>query len=1002
MTIRPNSRTHKRNNSPTKTIVATSLFLARAKIKTGEGDRTTTNNSPTNSQHSQTTPSRRQTTAIPQSMGANIGQPMGQLSYRRRVQDSISHQPTDSLPETISVSDAASGGTSHRTRGNIFISQESHRRRFRSWFHKSNIHNSQENWRHSTSLESKTIKLLRQRTTFQDGDPEDNMLNASQERSHDEHRSIRRFPARLNSPSLSPLPSVSMERTAIPVPHTSLRSVIVASRIHQDTETTSQMGEETGDQNVSISGRSYNIGKNKGTIDTLHQSSNEQTERARIPSQRVKIISDTITNSKSSRLYNQLKGYDNNSSPAKDSRHQKGSSKASPQRHRKFKGTFFIRRESNGHLNRNIPSTTNDTQSSSTQELSTSSSQLERQSESHRTSQGEPEMVDGGVEDMEWSVVDTTTSTNGHLHGCLGQGLGNSDQSQNMEWDMVIDRVSPTHQLERIENSTLGNQATTVSRENVERHMRQHDYNSTYQQIRRNKIPSTNDSGRRIMETLSSNRHTNKNNIRSLSIQSSGCSIATTSEPTGMEDQSTIFPSSGQNLGTSQGGLIRVSREHSPSKVHVLEISSISSSSRCTSTLMDNTGQLIHMPTVEPNSSSTGEDSIEQIDSDPDNTMVVERDMVPRSKTNVTTASTSNTTGRSIASNRKRRRDPQQESSLDLNSMAHKRIRHDVEDGLLPAAVELLNKPTISKHTRSAYQVAQTMFLDWAKDEGVDIQTANAIHVVNFLCQARIIHGWSRSTTLNKKSAILKLYDDPHVITGNTYFKRFIKALGESEIFYMEKLSTLDISPIINQFNATENSDLDMLSLSRKLCWLLGVCAFLRPDDIGGIDITTCKVETDGLHLSIFLPKEKRNGQRIVKRTLVKRHSDNKRLCPVEAYLEYTHRIRDSTLTIKHHMNESIEITPLLRFIKDPNKALRVNTIGVYMSTISKMIPGLPVDKPPPKARAIGSTLAAMSGTATQDIMVQGNWSSTAIFEKHYRLSNRTSSNITSVVLGSL
>ena len=91
-----------------------------------------------------------------------------------------------------------------------------------------------------------------------------------------------------------------------------------------------------------------------------------------------------------------------------------------------------------------------------------------------------------------------------------------------------------------------------------------------------------------------------------------------------------------------------------------------------------------------------------------------------------------------------------------------------------------------------------------------------------------------------------------------------------------------------------------------------------------------------------------------------------------------------------------------MRFTKNPSKALQVSTIGVFMSTITKMIPNLPTNKPPPKPRAIGSTRAALAGMATQDIMVQGNWSSSKIFEKHYRLSRHTKSNTTSAVMALL
>ncbi|KAF9079738.1 hypothetical protein BGX27_006030, partial [Mortierella sp. AM989] len=231
---------------------------------------------------------------------------------------------------------------------------------------------------------------------------------------------------------------------------------------------------------------------------------------------------------------------------------------------------------------------------------------------------------------------------------------------------------------------------------------------------------------------------------------------------------------------------------------------------------------------------------------------------------------------------------------------------------------------------------------------------------------------------------------------------RFMAALKSSGVFHMEHIPTLDISPILDHFRSMENTELNMADLARKLCWLLGVCAFLRPDDIGGIDVSQTIIQDTGILLTIVFPKERRDGQRIIKKIPVRRHPTDKRLCPVEAYLEYTDRIKNNHMQSGHHKDASYKITPLIRFSKDLSRVLRVSSIGVYMSEITKKIRDLPSNKPPPKPRAIGSTLAAMAGVATQDIMVQGNWSSPKVFERHYRISSNTSSNFTSVVLGSL
>ncbi|KAF9199720.1 hypothetical protein BGZ49_010128, partial [Haplosporangium sp. Z 27] len=93
---------------------------------------------------------------------------------------------------------------------------------------------------------------------------------------------------------------------------------------------------------------------------------------------------------------------------------------------------------------------------------------------------------------------------------------------------------------------------------------------------------------------------------------------------------------------------------------------------------------------------------------------------------------------------------------------------------------------------------------------------------------------------------------------------------------------------------------------------LTRVCAFLRPDDIGYIDISKTKVSDNGLLLSVIFPKECRDGQRIIKVFSVGRHANDKRLCPVDAYEEYTRRIADTPLEINNYKDPNYTFTLLI------------------------------------------------------------------------------------------
>ncbi|KAG0271800.1 hypothetical protein BGZ96_005618, partial [Linnemannia gamsii] len=125
------------------------------------------------------------------------------------------------------------------------------------------------------------------------------------------------------------------------------------------------------------------------------------------------------------------------------------------------------------------------------------------------------------------------------------------------------------------------------------------------------------------------------------------------------------------------------------------------------------------------------------------------------------------------------------------------------------------------------------------------------------------------------------------------------------------------------------------------------------------------------------------NKQRIIKYVHLSRHQDLA-ICPVQAYTAYRSRTMSMDVPVPHPKDKT--------YSKRPSEPLVSSTISVYMNTISRLF--VPKGTRPPKLRALGSTLAAMAGVPIPDIMVQGNWSSPKIFEKHYRLSSVVSNNL--------
>ncbi|KAF9087598.1 hypothetical protein BGX27_002889, partial [Mortierella sp. AM989] len=86
----------------------------------------------------------------------------------------------------------------------------------------------------------------------------------------------------------------------------------------------------------------------------------------------------------------------------------------------------------------------------------------------------------------------------------------------------------------------------------------------------------------------------------------------------------------------------------------------------------------------------------------------------------------------------------------------------------------------------------------------------------------------------------------------------------------------------------------------------------------------------------------------------VGRHPQDKYLCHVEAYLEYTSRIVDTPLKVGHHKDPNHTFNPSMRFTKDKTKVARVSTISVYMVGITRLIKDFPLKKPSPKPQNHG------------------------------------------------
>lgn len=107
---------------------------------------------------------------------------------------------------------------------------------------------------------------------------------------------------------------------------------------------------------------------------------------------------------------------------------------------------------------------------------------------------------------------------------------------------------------------------------------------------------------------------------------------------------------------------------------------------------------------------------------------------------------------------------------------------------------------------------------------------------INWLCHIKLAPGLAWTTVFGKKSALLALLQNPQVITSDPVYVDFVKATQSEEV-YDAKNVNFSIQSIKDLFMAQDNLTISIPDLTKKTVWLLGICGFLRPDDLRYTDV---------------------------------------------------------------------------------------------------------------------------------------------------------------------
>ncbi|KAI9030892.1 hypothetical protein CLU79DRAFT_677055, partial [Phycomyces nitens] len=395
--------------------------------------------------------------------------------------------------------------------------------------------------------------------------------------------------------------------------------------------------------------------------------------------------------------------------------------------------------------------------------------------------------------------------------------------------------------------------------------------------------------------------------------------------------------------------------------------------------------------------SSSPETPTREGSSHTDNSQLVERPLVPSTDATVFPSTHSHPTASSPPCTRQRRQRSPEESALEYDRVGHKQRRLE-EQGFDDNATTIILS-TDRNRSRRSYNRIQRLFIDWAHQHNLDPFVPNPVHLVNYLAYGVTHLKWKPSTCLTYRSALLDLYTDKEAIVKDPTYLEFFAALTEQNLLSFHR-PTYDIEPVIQFIRKLgPNTMMAPIDLTRKLCWLLAICGFLRPADLERVDDRRTSQENGILRLVIVAPKEKRSGRRIERVVAIQPHEDPS-LCPVATYIAYKSRIAHSVCLRPHPVLSQLTLQRLVRDVRHFGRPIGAERISKHIQFLMDKIPR-PPDATLPKARALGPTLALASGASVEDILVHGSWASSAVFDTFYRLSRQTVSNFSVMTLAS-
>jgi hypothetical protein len=918
--------------------------------------------------------------------------------HRTRIQDPIQETPSNLVNPSSTTSTLQGSNGSHGQRSVRFAEQGSNRARRWARFYKSTVYDSQKDWRSSTSPQPATTESVRAGKALQNGDDSTCLSYNKPKGLSYIYRSARCFPTRSDPPLITSVPTVHLEGQTLPVQSPAIRSVTGTSCVHQGPQTSTEVGTEERHTDLGIPRRLDHSSQVQESISESNSLGSRQAEESGIPDQGIKVQPDPIKDSPAPGIRDRHHNDDTEDPRSKDPRRSQRSIETGSQGAVHSSTALVLYRQGHRHDRSRFPSPTQSPAPSGSQDSSTEIRiSLGRLSLNHTGGNGGATVVAHSLATMERTLMDCVEPTSGHLHRLFQFGMGSRDQQSVLQGLVGLAPIISPYQLQGIVDSLSRSEATISEGTQSQHYLRQHNDNSVYQPLRRDKISRIDGTSDINMELVPGYGNQDSNDIRALSIQPSRCTIPATNRSTGVVLRSRVLPKARTVLGSSPRRSLRIADKPPIATVHDLEAHARRHRLRRLAARLEKTGQPIPLPTMEPDLTHPAESQTGESDGDHHHAQLAISSLVPNNQSDGDRQANPHPTPPSTASSRKRAGHSGEEPPLVFVRLEDKRQRLMSKGWDAETASIIIDNPAQQRKHRQ-YEPIQDRYISWATSRGVDPLVPQPAQLLNWLVSGISIGKWTPGTVLAYKAAIIHMYEDKSSFSDPD-FVQFFQVLKHRDIKHLKNLD-LDLTPVLAHIRSQgPNEGLDLLTLTQKLCWLLGICGFLRPSDIQCIDLSNGRFQLQEVSaiLPILLPKETRGGSRICKYTTIK-SVDDQLVCPLKALQEYIRRIEEHTTLVAHPKDSSIQYRPLIRDVRDLDKPIGSERISKHISSLSRLI-HLPSGTKLPKARAIGSTAAMKKGAKVEDVVTHGNWSSSILFDQFYRLNAATASNFTALVL---